>query len=200
MRYWLFKSEPFKFSWDDLKRKGVKGEEWDGVRNYLARNNMREMKIGDLGFFYHSNEGLEVVGICEVCKLAHHDSTTDDERWECVDIRAHADVPNPVTLADVKANAKLETMPLVTSMRLSVQPVPEANWKEVCRMGGVDIKALKAGKAQLSKPASNPTSKPVSSKATNASKAAKAKSKPATATKKRKAANSVPSKAAKAKR
>jgi predicted RNA-binding protein with PUA-like domain len=138
MAYWLFKSEPFKFSWDDLKAKGDKGEEWDGVRNYLARNNMRAMKLGDLGFFYHSNEGLEVVGICEVCALAHPDSTTDDPRWECVDIKAVMDMPQPVKLADVKANPKLEKMSLVTSIRLSVQPVTADEWLEVCRMGGLE--------------------------------------------------------------
>ncbi|TPW30853.1 EVE domain-containing protein [Martelella alba] len=138
MAYWLFKSEPFKFSWEMLKAKGADGEEWDGVRNYQARNNMRAMKIGDKGFFYHSNEGLEVVGICEVCALAHHDSTTDDPRWECVDIRAVTEVPKPVTLKDVKANPKLSEMSLVTSMRLSVQPVTRDEWLEVCRMGGLD--------------------------------------------------------------
>ncbi|MEO2037728.1 MAG: EVE domain-containing protein [Martelella sp.] len=139
MAYWLFKSEPFKFSWQMLKDKGATGEEWDGVRNYQARNNMRAMEIGDKGFFYHSNEGLEVVGICEVCALAHHDSTTDDPRWECVDIRAVEDMPKPVTLKDVKANPKLADMSLVTSMRLSVQPVKEDEWLEVCRMGGMDV-------------------------------------------------------------
>ncbi|AQZ51335.1 MAG: EVE domain-containing protein [Martelella sp.] len=139
MAYWLFKSEPFKFSWQMLKDKGAAGEEWDGVRNYQARNNMRAMEIGDKGFFYHSNEGLEVVGICEVCALAHHDSTTDDPRWECVDIRAVEDMPKPVTLKDVKANPKLADMSLVTSMRLSVQPVKEDEWLEVCRMGGMDV-------------------------------------------------------------
>lgn len=138
MAYWLFKSEPFKFSWQMLKDKGEAGEEWDGVRNYQARNNMRAMEIGDKGFFYHSNDGLEVVGICEVCALAHHDSTTDDPRWECVDIRAVVDMPKPVTLKDVKANPKLADMSLVTSMRLSVQPVKEDEWLEVCRMGGLN--------------------------------------------------------------
>ena len=137
MAYWLFKSEPFKFSWDMLKAKGDAGEEWDGVRNYQARNNMRAMQLGDLGFFYHSNEGLNVVGICEVCALAHPDSTTDDERWECVDVKAVIDMPQPVALADVKANPKLEKMALVTSMRLSVQPVLADEWIEVCRMGGL---------------------------------------------------------------
>lgn len=138
MAFWLFKSEPFKFSWEMLKAKGAEGAEWDGVRNYLARNNMRAMQIGDKGFFYHSNEGLEVVGIAQVCALAHHDSTTDDPRWECVDIRAVMDIPKPVSLKDVKANPALEKMSLVTSMRLSVQPVTEDEWLEVCRMGGLD--------------------------------------------------------------
>ena len=137
MAYWLFKSEPFKFSWDMLKAKGDAGEEWDGIRNYQARNNMRAMQLGDLGFFYHSNEGLNVVGICEVCALVHPDSTTDDERWECVDVKAIMDMPEPVSLADVKANPRLAKMSLVTSMRLSVQPVLPDEWLEVCRMGGL---------------------------------------------------------------
>lgn len=137
MAYWLFKSEPFKWSWDMQKKKGEQGEQWDGVRNYQARNNMRAMKLGDKGFFYHSNEGLEIVGIVEVCKTAHHDSTTDDPRWECVDIRAVADMPKPVTLKAVKANPKLENMSLVTAMRLSVQPVRDDEWAEICRMGGL---------------------------------------------------------------
>ena len=139
MAYWLYKSEPFKFSWDALKSKGEAGEQWDGVRNYQARNNMRAMKLGDLGFFYHSNEGLEVVGITEVCALSHPDTTAgDDPRWDCVDIRAVRDMPKAVSLKDVKANPKLAAMSLVTSMRLSVQPVTEDEWLEVCRMGGLD--------------------------------------------------------------
>lgn len=138
MAYWLFKSEPFKWSWEMQKAKGEEGEQWDGVRNYLARNNMRAMQLGDKAFFYHSNEGLEVVGIVEICALAHHDSTTDDPRWECVDIKAVCDMPKPVTLKAVKANPALENMALVTSMRLSVQPVREDEWLEVCRMGGLE--------------------------------------------------------------
>ena len=138
MKYWLFKSEPFKWSWDQQKAKGEAGEEWDGIRNYQARNNMREMKIGDRGFFYHSNEGLEVVGIVEVSAESAPDSTTDDERWDCVDVKAVCDVPNPVTLADVKGNPKLSEMALVKMVRLSVQPVREDEWLEVCRMGGLD--------------------------------------------------------------
>lgn len=135
MAYWLFKSEPFKWSWDDQKNKGEAGEEWDGIRNYQARNNMREMKLGDKGFFYHSNEGLEVVGIVEICAEIHPDSTTDDERWECVDVKAVCDMPEPVSLKDVKANPKLAAMALVANTRLSVQPVTAAEYKEVCRMG-----------------------------------------------------------------
>ena len=143
MQYWLFKSEPFKWSWENQKAKGEAGEQWDGIRNYQARNNMRAMKIGDRGFFYHSNEGLEVVGIVEVCAEIHPDTTTDDPRWECVDIKAVRDMPEPVTLKDVKANPKLAAMSLVTSMRLSVQPVKENEWEEVCRMGGLDGRTLK---------------------------------------------------------
>ncbi|HEV7418126.1 MAG TPA: EVE domain-containing protein [Tianweitania sediminis] len=136
-QYWLFKSEPSTWSWEQQKAKGKAGETWTGVRNYQARNNMRAMKIGDRGFFYHSNEGLEVVGIVEVSALSHQDPTTEDPRWDCVDIRAVGDVPQPVTLKAIKANPKLADMSLVTSMRLSVQPVTPAEWQEVCRMGGV---------------------------------------------------------------
>ncbi len=143
MQYWLFKSEPFKWSWEQQKAKGDAGEEWDGIRNYQARNNMRQMEIGDLGFFYHSNEGLEVVGIVEVCATSHPDSTTDDERWDCVDVKAVCDMPEPVTLKAVKANESLADMSLVTSMRLSVQPVKPDEWVEICRMGGLDGKTLK---------------------------------------------------------
>ncbi|MBP0437564.1 EVE domain-containing protein [Tianweitania sediminis] len=136
-QYWLFKSEPSTWSWEQQKAKGKAGETWTGVRNYQARNNMRAMKIGDRGFFYHSNEGLEVVGIVEVSALSHQDPTTEDPRWDCVGIRAVEDVPQPVTLKAIKANPKLADMSLVTSMRLSVQPVTPAEWQEVCRMGGV---------------------------------------------------------------
>lgn len=143
MQYWLFKSEPFKWSWEQQKARGESGEQWDGIRNYLARNNMRSMQLGDLAFFYHSNEGLEIVEIAEVCALSHRDTTTEDERWDCVDIKAVCDMPRPVTLKDVKANEKLADMSLVTSMRLSVQPVKPDEWMEVCRMGGLNGKTLK---------------------------------------------------------
>ena len=115
MKYWLFKSEPFKWSWDQQKAKGDAGEEWDGIRNYQARNNMRDMKIGDRGFFYHSNEGLEVVGIVEVSAESAPDSTTDDERWDCVHVKAVCDMPQPVTLKQVKANETKNRAPVVKS-------------------------------------------------------------------------------------
>lgn len=138
MAYWLFKSEPFKWSWDQQKAKGEQGEEWDGIRNYQARNFMRTMKIGDKAFFYHSNEGLEVVGIVEICAESHPDSTIDDDRWDCVDVKAVCDMPVFVTLKQVKATDSLSDMALVTSMRLSVQPVKDEEWAIVCKMGGLD--------------------------------------------------------------
>ena len=139
MNHWLFKSEPSSFSFQMLKAKGKPGQEWDGVRNYAARNNMRAMAVGDLGFFYHSNEGLDIVGIVEVCALSHPDSTAkDDARWDCVDIRAVRDVPNPPTLDEIKKSPMLSEMALVRLGRLSVQPVTPAEWREVCRMGGLD--------------------------------------------------------------
>lgn len=137
MACWLFKSEPDVWSWAQQKAKGKAGEEWTGVRNYQARNNMRAMKLGEKGFFYHSNDGKAVVGIVEVCRLAHRDSTADADGWECVDIRALADVPNPVSLEAIKAEAALKDMVLVKNSRLSVQPVTAAEWQHICRMGGV---------------------------------------------------------------
>ena len=137
MAYWLFKSEPSTWGWDDQVAKGEAGEEWDGVRNYQARNFMREMKLGDLGFFYHSQKEKAVVGIVEVCAEAHPDSTTDDERWDCVDIKAVKPVKTPVTLDRIKAEPGLEETILVRNSRLSVQPVTEAEWQIVCRLAGV---------------------------------------------------------------
>lgn len=134
MAHWLFKSEPSKFSFADLKAKGAVGTEWDGVRNYLARNNMRTMQVGDQGFFYHSNEGLAVVGICEVIGLSHPDSTSADPRWDCVDVRAIRALKRPVTLAEIKTEPSLSKMSLVTSMRLSVQPVTDEEWAIVLAM------------------------------------------------------------------
>ncbi|MGC9369385.1 MAG: EVE domain-containing protein [Paracoccaceae bacterium] len=137
MRYWLFKSEPNTWSWDDQLAKGEAGEEWDGVRNYQARNNMREMKVGDRGFFYHSLKEKAIVGIVEVIAEAHPDSTTDDPRWECVDIKAVQSLPNPVTLEMCKADERLKDMVLVNNARLSVQPVSDGEWALICTMGGL---------------------------------------------------------------
>lgn len=138
MAFWLFKSEPSTWSWDDQVRKGEEGEEWDGVRNYQARNFMREMKIGDHGFFYHSQKEKSVVGIVEVCAEAHPDSTTDDARWECVDIKAVRSFASPVSLDQIKADGRLDEMVLVKNSRLSVQPVTDAEWLTVCALGKTD--------------------------------------------------------------
>ena len=137
MAYWLFKSEPDVFGWDHLVAKGDAGEEWNGVRNYQARNNMRAMEIGDKGFFYHSRQGLEIVGILEVCATSHPDSTTDDPKWDCVDVKAVTPFHRPVTLDQIKATAALADMVLVKNSRLSVQPVTEAEWQLICTMGGI---------------------------------------------------------------
>ena len=137
MRYWLFKSEPEAWSWDDQVAKGKAGEPWTGVRNYQARNHMRAMEVGDLGFFYHSQTERAAVGIVEVIAPAHPDPTTDDTRWECVDLRALEPLPRPVTLDAVKAEPRLAEMILVRNSRLSVQPVSEAEWHLVRKMGGL---------------------------------------------------------------
>ena len=135
MQYWLFKSEPSTWSWDQQVAKGDIGEEWDGVRNYQARNFMRQMKIGDLGFFYHSQKDKEIVGVVEVCANAHPDSTIDDPRWECVDIRAVKPMQIPVTLEQIKTDPSLTEMVLVKNSRLSVQPVTTEEWSIICRLG-----------------------------------------------------------------
>lgn len=137
MAYWLFKSETSTWSWDQQVAKGEAGEEWDGVRNYQARNFMREMKIGDQGFFYHSQKDREIVGLVEVIAEAHPDSTTDDERWDCVDIKAIKPLNTPVHLDDIKAEERLADMVLVKNSRLSVQPVSDKEWTLICKMGGL---------------------------------------------------------------
>ena len=138
MNHWLFKSEVSTWSWEQQVARGDKGEEWDGVRNYQARNFMREMEVGDLGFFYHSQKEREVVGVVRVIAAAHPDSTTDDERWECVDIAAVQAFEQPVTLDRIKADPRLSEMVLVKNSRLSVQPVEAEAWRIICDMGGVD--------------------------------------------------------------
>ena len=137
MRYWLFKSEPSTWSWDQQVANGDAGEEWDGVRNYQARNFMREMQVGDRGFFYHSQKEKAVFGIVEVIAEAHSDSTTEDERWECVDIKAVRSLLKPVSLEIIKADPKLAEMILVKNARLSVQPVTEAEFELICKLGGI---------------------------------------------------------------
>jgi predicted RNA-binding protein with PUA-like domain len=138
MAYWLFKSEPETWSFDMHKAKGEAGQQWDGVRNYQARNHMRAMRKGDRGFFYHSGAERRVVGIVEVTAEAHPDSTADSGGWECVDLKAVADVPRPVALDAIKAEKRLKDMVLVANSRLSVQPVREEEWRLVCRMGGLE--------------------------------------------------------------
>lgn len=137
MRYWLFKSEPSTWSWDDQVAKGAAGEEWDGVRNYQARNMMREMAQGDRALVYHSQKEKAVVGVAEVIATAHPDSTTDDDRWECVDIRALWPLKTPVTLEMCKTDPRLNEMALLKQARLSVQPVRPQEWAVICELGGV---------------------------------------------------------------
>lgn len=137
MRYWLFKSEPATFSWDDLLARGEAGEPWDGVRNHQARNNMREMAVGDRGLFYHSQTERACVGLVEVAATAHPDPTDDTGTWECVDLRALAPLPRPVRLAEIRARADLADIPLLRQSRLSVQPVDETAWRAICEMGGI---------------------------------------------------------------
>lgn len=143
MAYWLFKSEPGTWSWDDQTKAGKKGTEWDGVRNYQARNFMREMKESDLGFFYHSVNEKRIVGIVKVITESHPDSTDDTGKWECVDIAAVCEAPKPITLEDIKAEEKLGEMVLVNNSRLSVQPVTADEWKHILKMIGVKQKDLK---------------------------------------------------------
>ena len=138
MAYWLFKSEPNTWSWEQQVAKGEEGEQWDGVRNYQARNNMRAMKVGERGFFYHSINEKRIVGVVEVSAACHPDTTDDSGKWECVDIKAIAPVKNPVTLEDCKAHPELSNMILVNNSRLSVQPVSDEEWKIICALAGVD--------------------------------------------------------------
>ncbi|MBO9588651.1 EVE domain-containing protein [Devosia sp.] len=144
MAYWLMKSEPDVFSFDDLVAKTGRGEveEWHGVRNYTARNNMRAMEVGDEAFFYHSNIGKEIVGIMKVVAAAHPDSTAElnakgEVVWECVDVQSVKPFPRPVTLAEIKATEALAEFELVKYSRLSVSKVSEAEWKLLCKMGEV---------------------------------------------------------------
>lgn len=133
-RKWLFKSEPNTWSWEQQIAKGEMGEEWDGVRNYHARNFMRVMRVGDLGFFYHSLSEKSIVGMVEVIKEASQDSTTNDPRWQCVHIKAIQSIKNPVSLQAIKSHPDLTDMVLVKNSRLSVQPVTDFEWHIICQM------------------------------------------------------------------
>jgi predicted RNA-binding protein with PUA-like domain len=133
MKYWLMKSEPYKYSWDDLVKDGW--TYWDGVRNYAARNNMRDMKVGDLCFYYHSNEGKEIVGVAEVIKEHYQDPTLDDDRWSAVDIKPVQKFSKPVTLADIKADPKLKTMEMIRLNRLSVSKVSKKEFDYIKTLG-----------------------------------------------------------------
>jgi predicted RNA-binding protein with PUA-like domain len=134
MANWLLKSEPEVFGWLDQLALGAKGGPWHGIRNYQARNNMRAMQIGDQGFFYHSSTGREIVGIVEVISPVHPDPTTDDPRWDCVDVRTVRGLARPVTLAQIKSDPRLAQMVLVRNSRLSVQPVTPEEWRIVCAL------------------------------------------------------------------
>ncbi|OJU75424.1 MAG: ubiquinol-cytochrome C reductase [Bacteroidetes bacterium 47-18] len=136
MNYWLVKSEPFKYSWEQFRKD--KRTFWDGVRNYQARNNLQAMEKGDRVLFYHSNEGLAIVGIAEVVKTAYQDPTTEDDRWVVVDLKPVRAVPRPVTLAEMKATAGLENLSLIRQSRLSVCPVTEEEYRVILKMGGID--------------------------------------------------------------
>ena len=138
MAYWLLKSEPDAFSWDELKKRGAKGEPWTGIRNHTAKLNLMKMKKGERAFFYHSNVGKEIVGICEIVRAAYPDPTAKaGEPWVAVDIKALEPMPRPVTLADIKAEPKLAATQLLKQSRLSVPPVTDSEWKIVCKMGGL---------------------------------------------------------------
>lgn len=137
MAYWLFKSEPSTWSWDDQKKKGARGEPWNGVRNYQANNNMKAMRKGDLGFFYHSVDEKRIVGVVRVIGEHRPDPTDETGRFGLVDIEVVCDVPNPITLADIKAEPKLAEMAILKQSRLSVQPVRDNEWKLICKMGGL---------------------------------------------------------------
>lgn len=185
MAYWLFKSEPGAWSWNDQVGKGAKGEEWNGVRNHTAKLNMMAMKKGDLGFFYHSVDEKQIVGIVEVIAEAHPDSTDSSGKWFCVDVAAREPLPRPVTLSEIKADRRLADMALVKQSRLSVQPVTNKEWETICIMAEVK-KAPKSATKSTTKTATKAAAakKPATKTATKpASKpAAKTAAKPAAKT------------------
>ena len=137
MNYWLFKTEPDTWGWDAQVKRGDKGEKWNGVRNFQANANMKAMKKGDLGFFYHTGEEKQIVGIVEVIKEAEKDATDETGRFSLVTVKAIEPMPKPVTLASIKANPRFKDMILVKYSRLSVQPVKPEEWKAIRKMGGL---------------------------------------------------------------
>ena len=137
MAYWLLKTEPEEFSWDDQVKRGAKGEAWTGVRNFTARGNLKAMKRGEQAFFYHTGDEKRIVGVVEVIKEAYPDATDEKGVFVCVDVKAVEPMPTPVTLAQARAEPGLKDMVLIHQPRLSVQPVTDEEWKQICRMGGV---------------------------------------------------------------
>jgi len=138
MAYWLMKSEPESWSWDQQVARGAKGEAWSGVRNHQAKLNLMKMKKGDRAFFYHSNVGKEIVGIIEIIREAHPDPTAKaGEPWVAVDVKAIEPLPKPVSIDAIKTESKLKAMVLINNTRLSVQPVTADEWKTVCKIGGL---------------------------------------------------------------
>ncbi len=201
MAYWLFKSEPGSWSWDDQVKKGDKGEEWTGVRNHTAKLNMLSMRPDDLGFFYHSVDEKKIVGIVRVIAEAHPNSTDKTGTWFCVDVAAVSPLPRPVSLAEIKEEPRLAEMALVRQSRLSVQPVTENEWEIICAMAGLKKapkSAAKPAAKTAAKPASKTTTKTASA-AKSASKTSAAKSAPKTTAKAepKKAAKAAPKPAAK---
>lgn len=137
MAYWLIKSEPFKYCWEQFEKDKL--TMWDGVRNYAARNFLRSMKQGDQALFYHSNEGLEIVGIAKVVRESYQDPTTEEEAWVVVDFAPHKKLTQPVSLAAIKSEPLLANMALVKLSRLSVQPVTDDEWKQIMKMAGEKV-------------------------------------------------------------
>ena len=139
MNYWLFKSEPSNWSWDDQQEAGKKGEGWDGVRNYQASKNMKNMKVGDYGFFYHSVKEKSIVGVVEVIKEYHPDPTDETNKFGMVRVRALKSLPVPVTLSQIKENKNLRDFQMIKQNRLSVVPVSQKEWNEICKIGNLNI-------------------------------------------------------------
>lgn len=137
MAYWLLKTEPDAYGWNDLLKKGAKGDAWTGVRNFTARRHLQAMKTGERAFFYHTGDEKQVVGIVEVIREAYPDATDETGKFVCVDVKALEPLPRPVTLAEIRAEPRLNDMVLVQQPRLSVQPVTDAQWRVVCELGGL---------------------------------------------------------------